>query len=113
MNAPVAPHVLTAYHPRQVTRARNYARALAAVALRLDMLSDQICAYLRSAGDDQAAKHVRRKFQDLGRELDDFLRPKYLAAIDGWGRETPDEDLRRMRIAVPDAPLKPFKGPTK
>jgi len=104
MNAGVAPHLLKPYHPRQATRARNYARALAAVALRLDMLSDQIYRYLMAAGDEMAARHVRRKFQDQGRELDDFLRPKFLAEIDGWACATPAADLRRLGVVAPDPP---------
>jgi hypothetical protein len=104
MNQCTAPRLLRPYHPRQVTRARNYARALAAVALRLDMLSDQIYRYLMAAGDEMAAKHVRREFQDQGRELDDFLRPKFLAGIDGWACVTPPAELARMGVRVPDAP---------
>lgn len=104
MNAPVALHVLTAYHPRQVARARNYARALAAVALRLDTLSDQICRYLVAAGDEMAAKHVRRRFQDQGRELDDFLRPKFLTEIDGWACTTQPAELARLGVRFPDKP---------
>jgi hypothetical protein len=74
------------------------------------MLSDQICRYLVAAGDDMAAKHVRRKFQDHGRELDDFLRPKFLDAIDGWACATPADELRRMRIVAPDKIPEPGRG---
>jgi len=106
MNAPVAPRLLTPYHPRQAARARRYARALAIVNVKIDDLSDRVCGHLIATGDAQAARQVRRKFQDVVVDIDNLIRPKFLDSIDAWSRDTSPDELRRLGVVAPDAPFR-------
>jgi hypothetical protein len=102
------PH-LTAYHPKQITRARRYTRALAIVNVKLDDISNQIYRHLIAAGDEVAAKHVLWMFRDQVSDLNDFLHPKFLKEIDGWARATPPDELRRLGVVIPSADPRPWQ----